>query len=85
MHERILTYDLRNGTSSDYLDLLDLIDEYGGLQLTESTYYIKTDEALEIFKRKFYNVTKPGDSMVIITIFRDRKKDSHYLKLYRIR
>lgn len=43
-HTRFLTYDLSDADSDDYADLYDLIKQYKGVKITESTYKIVTTD-----------------------------------------
>lgn len=66
MYTRFLTYDLNYGSSEDYKDLYDLLDEYHAKQITESTYQIVTNENWQTFKTKFFKVTHQGDNVKAI-------------------
>jgi len=74
MYTRFLTYDLNNGSSDDYQDLYDLIDEYQAKQITESTYQIVTNEDWQTFKTKFFKATHQGDNVKVIVLFENRLK-----------
>jgi|GEM_PF-2194167 len=66
MYTRFLTYDLNNGSSDDYQDLYDLMDEYQAKQITESTYQIVTNENWKTFKTRILKVTHQGDNVKAI-------------------
>ena len=66
MYKRFLTYDLNYGSSEDYQDLYDLLDQYQAKQITESTYQIETSEDWGTFKTKILNVTHQGDNIKAI-------------------
>ena len=48
-----------------------LIENYKGVQITESTYKIKTEDDWKTFKSKFTAVTKEKDKVVAIVLNRD--------------
>lgn len=66
MKTRIITYDLNNADYDDYEELYELLESYKAEKLTESTYYIKTNEDYNIFKNKFYQATQIGDIVKVI-------------------
>ena len=66
MFTRFLTYDLNNADTDDYQDLYDLIEKYGGKQITESTYKIISNDNWNTFKQKFFDVTHLGDNIKAI-------------------
>lgn len=71
MKTRFITYDLNYASSEEYDELYDLIEEYNGKQITESTYQIVTNEEWEIFKAKFRRVTHAGDNVKAIVKTKD--------------
>ena len=75
MYTRFLTYDLSNADSDDYTDLYNLIKQYKGVQITESTYKIKTSDDWATFKAKFMKVTHRGDNVKAIVLREDDKKN----------
>lgn len=70
MYTRFLTYDLNNADSDDYADLYDLINQYKGVQITESTYKIETLDDWDTFKTKFKRVTHKGDNVKAIVLLK---------------
>lgn len=70
MYTRFLTYDLNNADSDDYADLYDLINQYKGVQITESTYKIETLDDWDTFKTKFKSVTHKGDNVKAIVLLK---------------
>ena len=74
MYTRFLTYDLNNGSSDDYQELYDLMDEYQAKQITESTYEISTDENWQTFKTKLFKATHQGDNVKVIVLSENKLK-----------
>lgn len=74
MYTRVLTYDLNFGNAEDYATLYELIEQYGGYQITESTYLIKTTDDWETFMKKFKEVTNDGDNVKAIILVDDTMK-----------
>ena len=66
MYIRFLTQDLNYADSDDYADLYDLIRQYKGEKITESTYKIKSSDDWDTFKAKFMKVTHRGDNVKAI-------------------
>ena len=66
MMTRFITYDLNYASAEEYEELYNLIDEYNGKQITESTYQIVTNEKWETFKKKFQKATHTGDNVKAI-------------------
>lgn len=69
-YTRFLTYDLNYADSDAYDDLHDLIKQYEGEYITESTYKIVTTDDWDTFKRKFANVTRKGDNVKAIVKYK---------------
>lgn len=68
MFNRVLTYDLKNGSNVDYVDLYVLLDDYNAIKLTESSYFIKTTDDYDTFKNKVLEVTHKDDTVFAIVI-----------------
>jgi hypothetical protein len=66
MKTRIIIYDLNYASNDDYEELYELLESYKAEKLTESTYYIKTNEDYNIFKNKFYQATQMGNIIKVI-------------------
>ena len=66
MHTRFLTYDLNDADIDDYQELYELIEKYGGKQITESTYEINSEDNWITFKQNFFDVTHYGDNIKAI-------------------
>ncbi len=66
MYTRFLTYDLSYADSDDYTDLYNLIKQYKGVKITESTYKIETTDDWKTFKKKFIDVTNSDDNVKAI-------------------
>ena len=60
--ERIITYDLKHKSSSDYADLYSVFKKLNGKQLTESSYVIDTNlaqkEIISLIKKAVYSDDK---------------------------
>jgi hypothetical protein len=68
MYHRLLTYDLKDGSSEDYLDLYELLDNYTAIKLTESSYFIKTNDDYDTFRNKVLKATSSGDIVFAIVL-----------------
>lgn len=64
LRRRYITYDIKNGNSSD--DLYDYLDEIEAEMITDSTYYVDDDLELSAFIKELKSVTSRGDRVVVI-------------------
>ena len=85
MYTRFLTYDLKYADTDDYQDLYDLIGQYKGQKITESTYKIETNEEWNAFKYKFQKVTRSGDIVKVIVQTEDKETKKNEMKVWTIR
>lgn len=67
--KRIVTYDVKH----DYLDFYDFVEEYGGKQLTESTYEFDTKLTEKEFAEKLKKVFSRGDIVYYISVDSNNK------------
>lgn len=68
MYTRFLTYDLQYADNEDYDALYELIGNYKGEKITQSTYKIVTNDNWQTFREKFRKVTNTGDRVYAIVL-----------------
>lgn len=67
--KRLITYDIIKG--NDYSKLYEFIEEYKGIQITESTYEITCSLSLDVFKQEIRKVIRSNDKVYVISVNTD--------------
>jgi len=63
--KRIITYDIKQG--NDYQKFYDFVNEYHGVQITESTYELDTPLSQADFEKRLRYTFKKGDNVSYIS------------------
>ena len=66
--KRIITYDLKQGNTSDYQELYNVFKVLNGTQLTESSYVINTSLSQEKIKKMIKDVIYSDDIVYYISV-----------------
>ena len=66
--KRIITYDLKQGNTSDYQELCNVFKVLNGTQLTESSYVINTSLSQEKIKKMIKDVIYSDDIVYYISV-----------------
>lgn len=68
MKKRVIAYDLHHKDTNDYEDLYKVLEEFNGIQLSESVYGIKTDKSQNEIEKALIDCVEDDDTIHFISV-----------------